>query len=156
MGDNDWLIKLMMPYDSLDLVTHFVPSQSSVCYAEANRHDLDRDDAHLVFTASPCIQRRIQLGKEVDVWVETDTNTVDEHNRFPSTGGMRAIPVSESLSRRTTRLNERNRSHREYLEKVWKGSPAKGKAMILQSCACQEVDKSNALVFDLSEMGVTR
>lgn len=96
MRDKYRLNEVMIFHNCLDLVAHFVLSHSSVCYAEADRHYLDSDDAYLILAASATVETRVQLGKKVDIWIQTNSNTVNEDNGSSGPRRMRAIPVGES------------------------------------------------------------
>src|SRR5271169_6390598 len=100
--------------DGLYLITNLFFAEGLVRDAEAYRHDLDGNNTNLfIESASFDTGSGIEHLKEVDVGVQTDTYSVDEHDREFSTRGVWTIPVRKVLDGRSLATEEGNRSQRE-------------------------------------------
>src|SRR5947209_1145974 len=100
----------MMFHDSLDLLAYFILPQSSMCYTEADWHNLDCDDTDPILAAPSIVEERIQLGKEVYIRVETNSDAMNEDDRFPGLRCVRTIPIRKSPGRRATGCEQSQRS----------------------------------------------
>ena len=67
-------------------------------YAGAHRHDLQSDDSHLSVGQILTVVG-IYFGQEVYVWVEPNTDTVDEQDRESCLRGVWPVPVSQTSCR---------------------------------------------------------
>ena len=100
--------------DGLYLITNLFFAEGLVCDAEAYGHDLNGNNTNLfIESASFDTGRGIELLKEVDVGVQTDTYPVDEYNRKFGTRGVWTMPVCKVLDGRLLATEEGNRSQRE-------------------------------------------
>src|ERR1700735_4362863 len=103
----------MMFDDGLYLITNLFFAESLVCDAEAHGHDLDGNNTNLfVESTSFDTGSRTKLLKEVDVGVQTNTYSVDEHDRKFGTRGVWTMPVRKVLDRRLLATKEGNWSQR--------------------------------------------
>lgn len=100
--------------DGLYLITNLFFVESLVCDAEAHGHDLDGNNTNL-FVESTSFDTRsgTELLKEVDIRVQTDTYSVDEHDREFGTRGVWTMPVRKVLGWRSLATEEGNRPQRE-------------------------------------------
>jgi len=67
-------------------------------YTGAHRHDLQSDDSYLSVRQILTVVG-IYFGQEVYVWVETNTDTVDQQDRESCLGGVWPVPVSQTPCR---------------------------------------------------------
>jgi len=113
MRCQDIFAEAMVFDDGLYLFTNLFFAEGLVCDAEAYGHDLDGNNTNLFIESTFDTGSGNELLKEVDVGVQTDTYSVDEHNREFGTRGVWTMPVCKVLDGRSLATEEDNRSQRE-------------------------------------------
>jgi hypothetical protein len=116
MRCQDIFAEAMVFDDGLYLFTNLFFAEGLVCDAEAYGHDLDDNNTNLFIESTSFdtgTGTGIELLKEVDVGVQTDTYSVDEYDREFGTRGVWTMPVCKVLDGRSLATEEDNRSQRE-------------------------------------------
>ena len=80
----------------MNLLAHLIFQHCFSCYPGAYRHDLYGDDPHLSIRRILAIFD-IKVGQEIYIWIESDTDPVDEEDGESCLGGVRPVPVSKGF-----------------------------------------------------------
>lgn len=100
----------MLSNNLVELGTYFVFIKRAIRNAKGDRHNLNSQNTNItISTISLFISRRVDIGKEVGIQVQADTDTINEQDRKSGSSYIGSVLIRQVLSSRIVAYYKANR-----------------------------------------------